>query len=142
MNQINKEESISKPVGRPSKMTKLTVKKLEEAFSLGCSDVEACFYADISKQTLYTYQEQNQEFIDRKEALKKNPVLLARQSVIKGMATDPLLALKYLERKERREFSLRSETETNGDSTPIVIIMPSEEEAEKFRKERRERGLS
>ena len=89
MRQINDKENDGNSVGRPTKMTELTVKKLEEAFSLGCSDVEACFYAGISKQTLYSYQEQNPEFIDRKEALKKNPVLLARQSVIKGMESDP-----------------------------------------------------
>lgn len=134
MRQINDKENDGNSVGRPTKMTELTVKKLEEAFSLGCSDVEACFYAGISKQTLYSYQEQNPEFIDRKEALKKNPVLLARQSVIKGMESDPNLALKYLERKERKEFSLRTETEVENDK-PLIVVLNSEEEAEEFKRE-------
>ncbi len=134
MRQINDKENDGNTVGRPTKMTKLTVKKLEEAFSLGCSDVEACFYAGISKQTLYSYQEQNPEFIDRKEALKKNPVLLARQSVIKGVENDPNLALKYLERKERKEFSLRTETEVENDK-PLLVVLSGEEEVEKFKRE-------
>jgi hypothetical protein len=45
------------PAGRPTKMTPDTVKKLEEAFLLGCSDIEACLVADISKQTLYNSNE-------------------------------------------------------------------------------------
>lgn len=68
--------------GRPTIMTPDIVNKLEQAFSMGCSDLEACLYAGISKQTLYNYQAKNPEFVDRKEkivintnifiALKKN----------------------------------------------------------------------
>ena len=63
-------------------MDDLTVKKLEEAFSLGCSDLEACLMANISKQTLYNYQDKNPEFVGRKERLKETPILLARNTVI------------------------------------------------------------
>lgn len=103
-------------------MTEITVKKLEEAFAFGASDEEACFYADISKQTLYTYQDKHPEFIDRKEALKQRPILLARQSVVKGLEGDPQLALKFLERKRRREFATRSEMEHEFDD-PIAEIL-------------------
>lgn len=101
--------------GRPTKMTPDTVKKLEEAFLMGCSDLEACLFADISKQTLYTYQEKNPEFVDRKQMLKENPVMIARQSVIRDMKGDGTLALKYLERKKKSEFSVKQELE---HSTP------------------------
>lgn len=110
-----------RPEGRPTKMTDDTIKKLEEAFALGCSDGEACFYADISKQTLYTYQKDHPEFIDRKEALKERPILMARQSVIKGLVEDHDLALKYLERKKKDEFSLRSEL-AGVKGQPLVDI--------------------
>ena len=53
-------------IGRPTKMTPETVKKLEEAFAIGASDGEACFYSDISKETLYTYQDKTPGFLDRK----------------------------------------------------------------------------
>jgi len=46
--------------GRPTKMTPLVVKKLEEAFSWGCSDEEACVYAGISRPTLEKYQKENE----------------------------------------------------------------------------------
>lgn len=98
-------------IGRPTVMTPEVVKKLEEAFALGCTDLEACLYADISKQTLYDYQKLNPSFVDRKEQLKENPILQARTSVINGLRDNPELALKFLERKKRDEFSLKTEQE-------------------------------
>jgi hypothetical protein len=102
--------------GRPTKMTPETVKKLEEAFLMGCSDLEACLFADISKQTLYTYQEKHPEFSDRKKILKENPVMEARKSVLRDMKKDGNLALKYLERKRKAEFSVKQEYEHSTSS--------------------------
>ena len=107
-------------IGRPTKMTEETVKKLEEAFLLGCTDEEACFYADISKQTLYNYQDKYPDFVDRKEALKQNPFFVARTSLINGIKGDPELALKYLERKKKDEFSTRNEL-VGKDGGSIVV---------------------
>jgi hypothetical protein len=94
-------------------MTPEVVKKLEEAFALGCTDLEACFYANISKHTLYNYQNANPEFIDRKESLKERPVLLARQSVIKALESDEpackKIAFDYLTKRKRDEFADRVE---------------------------------
>lgn len=104
-------------LGRPTKMTDLTVKKLEEAFALGCSDEEACVYADISKQTLYNYQHENRDFLDRKELLKQRPILKARQEVVSGLDSNPFFALKFLERKKKDEFSLRNESKIEIEST-------------------------
>lgn len=106
-------EVVKNSVGRPSKVTPLVVQKLEYAFALGCTDEEACFYADISKQTLYNYQEKNPGFIDRKEALKTRPIFLARETLLKGLQNDPDLALKMLERKRKDEFGLKPTAELN-----------------------------
>lgn len=97
-------------VGRPTVMTTETVNKLEEVFAIGGTDEEACFYAGISRQTLYDYQAKHPEFIDRKEALKKRPILKARQTVVKSL-DDPDHAKWYLERKQKNEFSQRTETD-------------------------------
>lgn len=106
-------------VGRPTIMTDLTLQKLKEAFAFGCTDEEACYYAEIGKSTLYNYQNDNPEFLEQKEALKQRPILLARQEVIKGLTGNPELALKFLERKKKDEFSLRSEI-TGKDGKDIV----------------------
>jgi hypothetical protein len=103
-------------------MDEMTLKKLEEAFAIGASDKEACFYADISHQTLYTYQQNHPEFVERKEALKERPVLLARQSVLKAMESDPATARWYLERKAKLEFASRHElTGADGRDLPAPI---------------------
>lgn len=108
-------------VGRPTVMTPETISKLEEVFALGGSDLEACFYAGISKDSLYRYQSDNPEFSERKEALKEQPILKARRSVLNGIDGDPELALKFLERRKKSEFSLRTEL-TGAEGKPIIQI--------------------
>ena len=101
--------------GRPTKMTEEVIGKLESAFLLGCTDREACLFADIHPDTLYAYCVKHPEFSDRKELLKEDPIFKARQSVIDNMKEDGNLALKYLERKKKDEFSVKQELE---HSTP------------------------
>lgn len=74
--------------GRPSVMTTIVIGKLEEAFLMGCSDSEACFYAEISKQALYDYQNKYPEFTDRKNNLKSNPVFLSRKIQLDALRDD------------------------------------------------------
>lgn len=95
-------------------MTAEKIKKLEEAFALDCTIKEACLYADISIQTLYNRQEADPKLFERFELLREQPVLTARQSVINNMKKDGDLALKYLERKRKNEFSPRQEIEHSG----------------------------
>lgn len=110
-------------IGRPTIMTPEIILKLEEVFAIGGSDNEACFYAGIGKSTLYNYQQEHPEFVERKEALKERPVLKARQTVVKSLDI-PDMALKYLERKKKDEFSTRSElTGQNGGPINISQIL-------------------
>lgn len=96
---------------------------------LGCSDKEACFVANISPATLYNYQNAHPAFVERKEVLKNNPFYIARRSVVNGMETNPELAIKYLERKKKDEFSLRSEiTGKNGDPIEVKEIKEATDE--------------
>lgn len=108
--------------GRPTSVTEEALKKLELAFAEGATDAEACFLADISPATLYNYQEKHPEFIERKEGLKSRPIMLARKTVNEGIKHDPDLALRFLERKKKDEFSVRQEFEHSGpDGAPIPI---------------------
>ena len=121
-----------KGIGRPTKMTKETVDKLEYAFSIGCSDLEACVYADICKQTLYTYQSSNKDFLDRKELLKENPALKAREMVYSNITADIDTAKWYLERKKKSEFSPQANVKLTGDANEpvqVVYIDPDDKKA-------------
>jgi len=75
------------PAGRPIKMTPEVIQKLEVAFVAGCTDLEACCYADISKSSLYNYCEAHPEFLERKETLKNQPVMQAK-FIVQGALTE------------------------------------------------------
>lgn len=108
-------------VGRPTIMTPEIISKLEEVFAIGGSDNEACFYAGIGKSTLYNYQQEHPEFLERKEALKERPILKARQTIVKGLE-EADNAKWFLERKVKKEFASRSEiTGANGEPLQISI---------------------
>ena len=100
--------------GRPTIMTPELVNKLEIAFSMGCTDLEACLFANISKQTLYNYQDKNPEFVDRKEMLKEKLILKALSVIAESLnKKDENTAKWYLERKRKDEFSAKPENEIN-----------------------------
>ena len=90
--------------GRPTVVTANVLLKLEHAFGMGCSDEEACFYADISPKTLYLYQKDHPDFLQKKQLLKKRPIFLARQSTINGFDQNPKLAFDYLKAALPDEF--------------------------------------
>ena len=116
-------KSERKKVGRPTSVTPETLAKLEQAFSLGCSDLEACIHADIAKSTLYDYQGRHPEFVERKEMLKRKLVLKARTVVANALEKeDENTAKWYLERKARDEFSTKQEMVIgNLDTSPFKI---------------------
>lgn len=104
-------------VGRPSEKTPETVKKLEEAFAMDCDVTEACSYANISRVTYYDWIKHDLELANRFEDLRQRPFLKARQSIVNGLS-EPEFALKYMERKKKAEFALRTEL-TGKDGNPI-----------------------
>ena len=87
--------------GRPTVMTEEVIRLLEEAFKWGCTDLEACCNADISKTALYEYCIANPEFAERKETLKNNTLLKAKMVISKAIdEKDISSAHKVVDRKE------------------------------------------
>ena len=138
--------------GRPlfdGKDEDTVIAKLESAFSIGCTDKEACMQADISPSALYNYQKNNPDFQERKDMLKEKLVLAARNTVsnviqekeiiklqdkgvVKSSNVPTERALKtsqwYLERKKKSEFA----PQVNGivDDGKGEGILTKEREAE------------
>lgn len=109
--------------GRRTVMTDIVVKKLEEAFSFGANDSQACFQAGISRETFYNYLEKFPNMRDRFDQLKDSPIFRAKRAVVLGFDGNPELALKYLERKLKHEFSVRQElTGAEGKDLKINLI--------------------
>lgn len=118
-------------MGRPRIIDKDTLQKLEYGFSIGCGDVEACLYAGISKSTLYNYQRENPDFVNRKEQLKDNVVLKARLAVESAIEKgDAATARWYLERKRKEEFSTKHELDSNVSVRVEKIFITAEEQKE------------
>jgi len=112
-------------MARPVEFDAETVRKLEEAFSIDATVEEACFYADISRQSYYDHVKAKPELFDRFTALRQRPVLKARQTLVKSL-DNPDHAKWYIERKKKAEFSTRSEhTGADGEQLlPSAAIIP------------------
>lgn len=105
---------MAESVGRPTVMTEDVLQKLEFAFMRGLTDLEACLFANIGTTTLYNYCEENPEFRERKEELKKNPTAKAKLNVYEAIENKDVDVSKwYLERKAKDEFSTKQEV--SGD---------------------------
>ena len=99
-------------MSRPTVMTDEVVSKLEHAFSMGCTDLEACMYAGIAKATFYRYQE---------EVLKSNPFMLARTVLVKALQDgDVNTAHKMIDRREGSKVSL-DHTSSDGSMAPTIV---------------------
>lgn len=112
-------------VGRPTVMTDEVLAILREGFLRGYDDEEACLSANINPSSLYRYCEDHKDFASEKEQLKKNPILKAKYTLLKGIERDPKLALDYLRSKKRDEFSTRNElTGKDGEkleAQPVLV---------------------
>ena len=87
-------------------MTQEVIAKLEDAFSWGCTDLEACCFANISKDALYDYCNKNPKFSERKEVLKNHPVMKARRVVVEALEDDDInTAHKVIDRKEGQKIT-------------------------------------
>ena len=67
---LTKQKSSRKTIGRPTIMTPQIISELEYYFVVGFSDLEACAEVNISKSTLYNFQNSNPSFADRKAMLR------------------------------------------------------------------------
>lgn len=110
---------------------KIVILKLEQAFVIGATDEEACFYADISEPALYSYQNKHPEFQERKRRLKMTPILQARQTLISDLKTNPENAKWYLIKKARDEFGDTQVIEHKGS---INFSQEAEKRAKKYDK--------
>lgn len=109
------------------KLTEDTVRKLEEVFAIDGTIEEACYYADISRDTYYRWCKEFPKLSDKFERLRERPVLKARQTVIKSL-DQPDYAFRYLERKRKNEFSTRTETDLTTNGKDLVFVPPEKQQ--------------
>ena len=109
--------------GRPTKMTEITVKKLEEAFLEGMNDTQACLIADISRETFYNYCEKHPKFNDRKEVLKQQPKITAKKNIKKALKDGDKDISKWLLEKTEDEFNPKNITDITSGGKAVSMPM-------------------
>ena len=107
-------------IGKPTVMTPQILDRLKQAFLMGCTDSEACLFAEIHTGTLYNYQTKHPEYALLKAEYKQNPILLARTEVIKGLRKDSAHALKVMERLSK-DYKQKQEVDINSDSFESIL---------------------
>lgn len=107
------------------------IQKLEQAFSLGCTDEEAYIYAGISKSAFYAYQHKHPEFLERKHILQQGLILQARQTLVKALATDYKIAMWYLSKKLPWEFGVGVKR-SSAPLRKINFLEEAEKRTEKY----------
>ena len=111
---------MAEVVTNPVKMDDLTVKKLEEAFSIGADVRAACCYANISHTTYYNWIKSFPEYEERFATLRDKPILKAYNTINRGL--DQIETAKwYLERKVK-EFKPKQDLTTDDNPfTPVMV---------------------
>lgn len=108
---------MAKRGGRPTVITKIVLSELKTAFSMDCTDKEACDFAGISEKTLYNLQKRDPEFLQQKQGWKTKIIFEARKAVYEAVQKDAHLALKYLCYKLPQEFYTPSRAKYYRGST-------------------------
>lgn len=102
-----KSDKPKNPVGRPwfNGRDELDVlRKLEQAFAIGCTNREACIYSDITEAMYYNYVKEHDGLAEKFALLKDRPTLKARTTLVASLG-DPEHAKWYLKHKKNDEFS-------------------------------------
>ena len=112
------KNNMPSEMGRPTVMTNLVLSKLESAFMMGATDMQACIVANISTTALYDYQKENPDYTDRKAYLKDQPNILAKMVVLGAIQDgDKNQANWLLERRDKdyvKKQENKNETEIKG----------------------------
>ena len=104
-------------------MTEAVVGKLHNAFAIGATVEEACRFAGISRDAFYEHSKKNPKFTDTIDGVKDRPILKSKSLIIKSINDGNLsMAQWYLERKCKKEFSVRTETEHGVTGEALALI--------------------
>lgn len=119
-----KEIIPRRPEGRPTVMTPEVLDKLEFAFMHAMSDKEACFYANISPATLYSYQSKHPEFAERKEELKLDPNIKAKIKLVKDIPDSLDQSRWWAQHRMHDDFTTKTILEHSGEITQRTDVTP------------------
>lgn len=140
------------PLGRPLQPIPMSQGKswnkdeviviLEPYFRLGCNVAKACSYAGIPRTTVQTWIEQDEELRLKIEAWQNEISVSARREwkrAIEGGNTTS--AQEWMKRKEKDEFSDRTETDITSKGESISVTSEALAIAKEY-EEKLKKGLN
>lgn len=111
-NHYTKKANGKNATGRKTIDRTQAVEKLAQAFSKGCTVVEACLYANINRNVYYEIVKSNDNISEYFDSLKQKPGLKARFNIVESIEEGDLDTSKwYAERKLKDEFSTKTTTD-------------------------------
>lgn len=121
-------EAISKAV---TKLTPEVVAKLKQAFAIGASPEQACYYAEIHVVTYYRWIKKYPELRKEFALMKQRLPLAAKTNIASAIETlkDIGLSKWLLERKEPDEFGETLNINTTGEVNIGSHTPPEDQEA-------------
>lgn len=121
--------------GRPTVITEVTVRKLEQALQDGLSVSEACFVSGIGRTTYYEHKANDMDFANKMELAKQWVTIKAKKTVVHAIDGGNITAARWwLEHKARNEFGLHpvdedsewgKQTEANAQNDKLLQILES-----------------
>lgn len=108
---------------RPEVITSDILQLLEFCFATWMTDEEACYQAKISPRTLYNYQKENEEFLQKKQMLKSSIKLQAKINIWRSIMRWDLDNSKWWLTKMDPEFkdSINIKWELSLDTEDLEI---------------------
>lgn len=134
--QYKKRSDGKNNTGRPSKLSDAVLRKLQRCFMIDCPVKEACLKAGIPESTFRTRWKSDKKFTwimtifwDKEpiqitfkefvETIRLYPLLSARKAIYEGIAKNPKVAMRVLERRDPRYSRQKSK---DFDTKPITVI--------------------
>lgn len=92
------------------------VKLLEQAFLRDLNVSQIACYLNVSRQTIYNWQEEFPELFDRLEGLRNQATVWAKDNILHAIEKGDLNTSKwYLEKKEKADFGNSLDITTQGE---------------------------
>jgi hypothetical protein len=109
------------PGGRPTKITPECIQKLEDAYLIGATNLEASIYAGISESLLYEFKKENPKFVERIKALRDDTTFCAKLNLRNSIKDGNLYDSKWhLERRDP-EYKPKSSQDVNHGAQKSLI---------------------
>lgn len=110
---------LKKSNGRPTIYNEDTVEKIESILKIGGSIIEACAYANVARDTYYTWLATKEGFSTRMEQAKIYSDIIAKNIVIDSLHKEKDLgtAKWWL---EKRQF--KNDTQLNIGEQKVLVI--------------------